>query len=92
MTIPSCLRLYQSKITDAGRGVWTNHGIPKNSLFGPYEGEKRKDGKEAERSGYSWMVSCQENKPKGGTGVPEQSLNLAWWGPGGLHFKIGNRF
>ena len=57
MTIPSCLRLYQSKITDAGRGVWTNYGIPKNSLFGPYEGEKLKNAKEAERSGYSWMVS-----------------------------------
>ena len=63
MTIPSCLRLNRSKISDAGRGVWTNHGIPKNSLFGPYEGERTKDAKEAERSGYSWMVSYhyQEN-------------------------------
>ena len=64
MTIPTCLRLYQSKITDAGRGVWTNHGIPKNSLFGPYEGEKIKNAKEAERSGYSWMVS--HNSPLAG--------------------------
>ena len=64
MTIPSCLRLYQSKITDAGRGVWTNHGIPKNSLFGPYEGEKIRDAKEAERSGYSWMVSSLTGEMK----------------------------
>ena len=59
LTVPSCLRLYQSKITDAGRGVWTNELIPINSLFGPYEGQKIRDAIMAEKSGYSWKVSCQ---------------------------------
>ena len=56
-TCPPCLRLYTSKITGAGRGVWTNWMIPKNSRFGPYEGDVIRDSKEAEKSGYAWMVS-----------------------------------
>ena len=60
-TCPPCLRLYTSKITDAGRGVWTNWMIPKNSRFGPYEGDIIRDSKEAERSGYAWMVSNYGN-------------------------------
>lgn len=55
-TCPPCLRLYTSKITGAGRGVWTNWMIPKNSRFGPYEGDVIRDSKEAEKSGYAWMV------------------------------------
>ena len=57
LTCPSELEIRKSKIPKAGRGVWTVQGLPSNTRFGPYIGLILLDGKEAEKSGYAWLVS-----------------------------------
>ena len=60
-TLPDTMRVYKSKITAAGNGIWSKTTINRNSCFGPYEGVMVNSEKEAHESGYSWMVSifCQ---------------------------------
>ena len=58
-TLPTGLSLSNSKIKNAGKGVWTDVKIPQFTRFGPYEGVKQpvKDIKQDEVSGYGWLVS-----------------------------------
>ena len=58
-TLPTGLSLSNSKIKNAGKGVWTDVKIPQFTRFGPYEGVKQpvKDIKQHEVSGYGWLVS-----------------------------------
>ena len=50
------MKVYKSKITAAGNGIWSKVRIDRNSCFGPYEGVIVYEEKEAHESGYSWMV------------------------------------
>lgn len=52
-TIPPQLVVARSKITGAGRGVWTRCAIPTRVQFGPYRGEKVQ---EPQNEGYCWQV------------------------------------
>lgn len=55
LTVPWPLYLDDSKVKNAGQGVWTSAALPQGLVFGPCEGRiVRKAGK---MSGYSWEVS-----------------------------------
>ena len=61
MCVFVCVRVQikRSRIPKAGLGVFY-HGqrqLPAGTHFGPYEGVKT-DKEEAEKSGYSWVVSA----------------------------------
>ncbi|KAK3908607.1 Histone-lysine N-methyltransferase PRDM9 [Frankliniella fusca] len=51
-TVPSSLAVLQSKIPDAGLGVWAKEPIPRRVRFGPYEGDitTKRD------TGYGWEI------------------------------------
>ena len=55
-TIPDTMKVFKSKIPDAGNGIWSKIKIDRNSCFGPYEGVKVFDKNEAHESGYAWLV------------------------------------
>lgn len=52
-TTPPQLAVKKSKITGAGRGVWTRCAIPGRVQFGPYRGEKVQ---EPQNENYCWQV------------------------------------
>ena len=54
------MKVYKSKITAAGNGIWSKVRIDRNSCFGPYEGVIVYEEKEAHESGYSWMVRISQ--------------------------------
>nr|XP_042902723.1 histone-lysine N-methyltransferase PRDM9 isoform X2 [Parasteatoda tepidariorum] len=56
LTIPSFLSIGISSIPKAGFGIWTEIPLPIGTVFGPYKGKIIKTQKEAEKSGYSWMI------------------------------------
>ena len=59
-TLPDTMKVYKSKITAAGNGIWSKVRIDRNSCFGPYEGVIVYEEKEAHESGYSWMVRISQ--------------------------------
>ena len=56
-TAPPCVTVAKSTIPNAGLGVLASEAIPKQTRFGPYEGEITRNGDKAQKSGYSWKVS-----------------------------------
>ncbi|XP_071037812.1 histone-lysine N-methyltransferase PRDM9-like [Parasteatoda tepidariorum] len=56
LTIPSFLSIGISSIPKAGLGIWTEIPLPIGTVFGPYKGKIIKTQKEAEKSGYAWMI------------------------------------
>nr|XP_042902727.1 histone-lysine N-methyltransferase PRDM9-like [Parasteatoda tepidariorum] len=56
LTIPSFLSIGISSIPKAGLGIWTEIPLPIGTVFGPYKGKIIRTRKEAEKSGYAWMV------------------------------------
>ena len=60
-TCPEGIYVDTSSIRNSGEGIWTRKDIEKNTVFGPYTGEKihRKDVKNLRKvmeGGYSWEV------------------------------------
>lgn len=55
-TTPWPLFIADSKIKEAGLGVWTYANLPEGLLFGPYEGRVDYDVKPGLESGYGWKV------------------------------------
>merc|ERR1712002_379443 len=60
-TCPEGIYVDTSSIRNSGEGIWTRKDIEKNTVFGPYAGEKihRKDVKNLRKvmeGGYSWEV------------------------------------
>ena len=52
-TVPKELAILDSKIKQAGLGVWTKVAVPRRVRFGPYEGDVTSPTNE---SGYCWEV------------------------------------
>ena len=58
LCLPDMLCIKESRIPEAGSGVWTISSVPKNARFGPYEGALTNCIDAAHVSGYSWAVSA----------------------------------
>lgn len=56
-TLPEGLVIKQSKIPNAGLGVFATQLFPSRTRFGPYLGKIEKYEEDAHESGYSWQVS-----------------------------------
>ncbi|RXG59464.1 putative histone-lysine N-methyltransferase PRDM7, partial [Armadillidium vulgare] len=55
-TTPWPLYIGDSRIIEAGLGVWTYANLPQGLLFGPYEGRVNSDVKSGSESGYGWKI------------------------------------
>ncbi|KAL7645488.1 UNVERIFIED_CONTAM: hypothetical protein RMT77_003874 [Armadillidium vulgare] len=62
-TMPWPFVLKESIISGAHLGVWTSVKIPKNLVFGPYEGKIISVTSLTSRSSYSWMISRVGHEP-----------------------------
>ncbi|MFH4982266.1 hypothetical protein AB6A40_008975 [Gnathostoma spinigerum] len=55
-TLPAFFEIRQSKIPNAGLGVFAKTDIPIGLIFGPYQGVLLSDAKKADQNGYSWEI------------------------------------
>ncbi|KAK6980406.1 histone-lysine N-methyltransferase PRDM9-like isoform X1 [Biomphalaria glabrata] len=60
-TLPEGLIIKQSKIPNAGLGVFATQLFPSRTRFGPYLGKIEKYEEDAHESGYSWQVYKDSN-------------------------------
>ena len=60
-TAPWPLTLGISKVPGAGTGVWTNAELPKQLVFGPYDGHIFSEREVDKESGYAWKVGVWTN-------------------------------
>uniref|UniRef100_A0A914D5I2 SET domain-containing protein n=1 Tax=Acrobeloides nanus TaxID=290746 RepID=A0A914D5I2_9BILA len=56
LTCPDYCVIKESKILNAGLGVFANIGLPTGICFGPYKGEISENKKMANKSGYAWEI------------------------------------
>ncbi|XP_052085114.1 histone-lysine N-methyltransferase PRDM9-like [Mytilus californianus] len=55
-TLPEGLSVKESRIPNAGLGVFADKTFPLRSRFGPYEGEVTTDPNKAHSTGYAWQI------------------------------------
>ncbi|XP_052080008.1 zinc finger protein 665-like [Mytilus californianus] len=55
-TLPDGLSVKESRIPNAGLGVFADKTFPSRSKFGPYQGEITKDAETAHYTGYAWQI------------------------------------
>ncbi|CAC5383651.1 PRDM7_9 [Mytilus coruscus] len=55
-TLPDGLSVKESRIPNAGLGVFADKTFPSRSKFGPYQGEITKDAEKAHHTGYAWQI------------------------------------
>ncbi|CAC5377323.1 PRDM7_9 [Mytilus coruscus] len=55
-TLPEGLSVKESRIPNAGLGVFADKTFPQRSRFGPYEGEVTTDPDKAHSTGYAWQI------------------------------------
>ncbi|CAF1145075.1 unnamed protein product [Adineta ricciae] len=62
LTCPDGIVIKASTISNAGKGVFTNTRLEKNTFFGPYIGLRHSNFKNAQESGYAWSIADKYGK------------------------------